>query len=121
MKKMTKNDTKYVVTDNLEIVPCIILRGEGLLSLKTLVGLRPEWVNKDSFSCENSIAVFPWQICDTKEQAERKVLDMKIEKLQASFFAERERWTKTCKYLSIFLYIFAALELVQFVVGLFGK
>lgn len=125
MKKTRETyKTKYMIDDELEIVPCVELGpdfGAYAFGPKISVGLRPEWVDNNSFVCSSWARVSPCDLFDTYDEAERKVLDKKIEKLQHAFIVERDRWSKTCKVLSIFFYIFAAIELVQFVVCLFGK
>lgn len=122
MKKMTKNDTKYVVTDNMEIVPCVELGATAdIFGPKIRVGLRPEWVDKNSFTCTSSMFVSHFDLFDTYDEAERKVLDKKIEKLQYAFIVERDRWSKTCKYLSIALYCCAGIGALAFFINLFTK
>lgn len=125
MKKTRETyKTKYMIDDELEIVPCVEIKAvddPNSFFPKTIVGLRPEWVDNKSFTCSSRKRVSPFDLFNTYAEADRKVLDKKIEKLQNAFIVERDRWSKTCKVLSIFFYIFAAIELVQFVVGLFGK
>lgn len=125
MKKTRETyKTKYMIDDELEIVPCVELGpdfGAFAFGPKISVGLRPEWVDNNSFVCSSWARVSPCNLFDTYAEAERKVLDKKIEKLQHAFIVERDRWSKTCKYLSIALYCFAGLEALAFFINLFTK
>ncbi len=125
MKKTRETcKTKYIIDDDLEIVPCVEIKAvddPNSFFPKTIVGLRPEWVDNKSFTCSSRKRVSPFDLFDTYAEADRKVLDKKIEKLQNAFIVERDRWSKTCKYLSIALYCFAGLEALAFFINLFTK
>lgn len=123
MKKTRETyKTKYMIDDELEIVPCVELGATAnIFGPKIKVGLRPEWVDKNSFTCTSTRIIAHFNLFDTYAEAERKVLDKKIEKLQYAFMVERDRWSKTCKYLSIALYCFAGLEALAFFINLFTK
>lgn len=125
--KMEKQETKkpdirYIVED-YEVLPCINL-GDVPVYLgqsKIEVGIYPKTNDDGVIICRETREVYPYEIYDTVQVAEKAVIDKKIEDLYRELKAEKEFTAKIAKIVSIGFFALAVLNLLSILIKFIAK